>query len=181
MKQSIDRDGTYNFDDPAVIGLFDNRVHLLGEFGMRYRLYDLNIGIALPAIFVSYYASDQVQFDPLQEVLFMADYTFVLSENRVDFSPHLMYRLSDKHSTHVEAAGVLQFFETFWAGAAFRQNYGTAALIGLNLGKDIKLGYAYEFATSKLSGVSNGSHEIQFTLGLGDPNRIKRLNPRYKH
>ncbi len=181
MKQTIDSEGSYNYDDPAVIGLFNNRTHLLGEFGIRYRFYDFNIGLALPTLFVSYYASDQVQFDPLQEVLFMADYTFVLSEKRLEFAPHLMYRMGDRHSTHFEVAGILQFYETFWTGAALRQNYGTAVLIGLNIGKDIKLGYAYEFATSKISGVSNGSHEIQFTLGLGDPNKIKRLNPRYKH
>lgn len=181
MKQSIDKDGSYNYDDPAVIGLLDNRTHLLGEFGVRYRFYDLNIGLALPTLFSPYYASDHVQFDPLQEVLFMADYNFVISEKRVDFSPHFMYRLGNKHYTHFEVAGIFQFFDTFWTGAAFRQNYGTAALIGLNLGKDIRLGYAYEFATSKISGVSNGSHEIQFLLGLGDPNKVKRLNPRYKH
>lgn len=181
MKQTVDKDGSYNYDDPAVRGLFDNKTHLLGEFGIRYRLKDLNIGVALPSLFVSYYASDQVELDPLQEVLFMADYTFVLSEDRLAFDPHFMYRIGDRHSKHFEVAGIFRFFETFWTGAVFRQNYGTAALVGLNLGKDIKLGYAYEFATSKLSGVSNGSHEIQFTLGLGDPDRVKRLNPRYKH
>lgn len=180
-KQTIDNDGSYNFDDPAVIGLFNNKTHLLGEFGLHYRFYDLNIGLALPTLFTSYYASEQVQFDPLQEVLFMADYTFVLSEKRLAFAPYLLYRLGDKHLTHFEAAGVLQFYETFWTGAAFRQNYGTAALIGLNLGQDIKLGYAYEFVTSKISGISNGSHEIQFSLSLGDPNKSKRLNPRFKH
>jgi type IX secretion system PorP/SprF family membrane protein len=65
----------------------------------------------------------------------------------------------------------LAFKDKFWIGGSYRQDDSFAALAGLNVGHFFNLSYSYDFTTSSLSSVSNGTHEI--VLGL-------LLNNRYK-
>lgn len=178
-KQTMDKNESYNFSDPAVIGLFNSQTHFLGEFGVYYRFNDFALGLALPTLFNTHYATEKADFDPLNEVLLMANYTFVLSENKLTFAPHLQYRIREELSGQLEVTGILRFYETFWIGGLYRQNYGAATLIGLSIGDNISLGYAYELASSQVNGFSNGSHEIQLSLTFDEI--LKRLKPRYRH
>ncbi|RYY18401.1 MAG: type IX secretion system membrane protein PorP/SprF, partial [Sphingobacteriaceae bacterium] len=54
----------------------------------------------------------------------------------------------------------MAFQDKFWIGGSYRRNDAFAAMAGINVGSFFNLGYAYDFTTSNLNTVSNGTHEI---------------------
>ncbi len=51
-------------------------------------------------------------------------------------------------------------YDKFELGISYRHDDAFVALAGLNITRNLKLGYAYDFSTSELSGYNNGSHEF---------------------
>ena len=56
------------------------------------------------------------------------------------------------------------FKDKVWLGGSYRKDDSFSAMAGFNIGKMVNLTYSYDFTTSDLNTVSNGSHEI--VLGL---------------
>ncbi|RYE31230.1 MAG: type IX secretion system membrane protein PorP/SprF, partial [Sphingobacteriaceae bacterium] len=70
----------------------------------------------------------------------------------------------------------MAFQDKFWIGGSYRRNDAIAAMAGINVGSFLNLGYAYDFTTSNLNTVSNGTHEI--ILGIMLNNAYKVICPR---
>lgn len=182
LKHSIDTDESLDFNDPEIIALFNNTTRFLSEFGINYRYYDLNIGFSLPVLMDPSYSSEEFSFDPLNELLFMGSYVFQLPGNKIALEPYFLYRIKENLPAQFEATGIMRFNDLFWIGGAYRQDYGASALVGLHVGENVKIGYAYEFAAAQVNSYTGGSHEIQLSMGLGDKEKkAKRMNPRFRH
>jgi type IX secretion system PorP/SprF family membrane protein len=54
----------------------------------------------------------------------------------------------------------IQYQDLIWLGFSYRYNVGYAALLGVNISSTINLGYSYDYTTTPLNTVSNGTHEI---------------------
>ncbi len=52
------------------------------------------------------------------------------------------------------------FYDKFELGVSYRYTDAFIALTGFNITRNLKIGYAYDFSVSDLSGYNNGSHEI---------------------
>ena len=70
----------------------------------------------------------------------------------------------------------LAFKDRFWIGASYRNQDSVAGLLGFNLSSLINISYSYEYTTSALGTVSNGTHEI--VLGLMLNNKDREISPR---
>ncbi len=70
----------------------------------------------------------------------------------------------------------LAFRDRFWIGASYRNQDSVAGLLGLNISSLINISYAYDYTTSALRTVSNGTHEI--VIGIMLNNRDRELSPR---
>jgi len=71
----------------------------------------------------------------------------------------------------------MAFRDKFWLGGSYRKDDSFSALAGFNIGYLFSLGYSYDFTTSNLGSVSNGSHEI--VLGLLLNNRYRVTCPQH--
>ncbi|MGN6638315.1 MAG: PorP/SprF family type IX secretion system membrane protein [Mucilaginibacter sp.] len=69
----------------------------------------------------------------------------------------------------------LAFRNRFWIGGAYRNGDAIAGMFGLNISSLINIGYSYDYTTSALRTVSNGTHEI--VIGLMLNNRDHLLSP----
>ena len=70
----------------------------------------------------------------------------------------------------------LAFQDRFWVGASYRHNDSVAGLFGLNISSLINISYSYDYTTSALRTVSNGTHEIVIGLMLDNKDRV--VSPR---
>ena len=52
-------------------------------------------------------------------------------------------------------------------GLSYRYDDSIAAIIGLNITKQLRFGYAYEHTFTNLGNFNSGSHEILMTFNLG--------------
>ncbi len=65
-------------------------------------------------------------------------------------------------------------------GVSYRFEDAVVALAGFNITRNLKIGYAYDFSTSRLSGYNNGSHEIMLLYNFDLLNfRNKHTSPRF--
>ena len=70
------------------------------------------------------------------------------------------------------------FVDVFWLGAAYRTGDAVSAIAGIQITKQLRLGYAYDYTLSKLKKYNTGTHEI--TLGFDFSfDKSKIANPRF--
>jgi type IX secretion system PorP/SprF family membrane protein len=95
----------------------------------------------------------------------------VFLSDDVTLIPSVLFKYIKPVPTTYDINMKLSFQDKLWIGGSYRHNDSYAALVGLNLSSFVNLGYSYDFTTSALNTVSNGTHEI--VIGI-------LLNNRYK-
>ncbi|MGY0041499.1 PorP/SprF family type IX secretion system membrane protein [Pedobacter sp. NJ-S-72] len=93
----------------------------------------------------------------------------------ISVTPSLMLKYVQDLPASVDINVKAAFKDKFWIGASGRKDDSYTAMVGFNVGHLINLTYAYDFTTSQLNQVSNGSHEI--VLGVLLNNVYKVLCP----
>ncbi len=117
--------------------------------------------------------SDDVAYDQGKKVphlFFSAGYKVYLGD---DFAamPSAMVKIVSPVPASIDVNMKLAYRDKFWMGASYRKDDAFSAMAGFNVGSIMNLGYSYDFTTSGLNTVSNGSHEI--VLGIFLNNRYK--------
>lgn len=103
----------------------------------------------------------------------------ILDVNKdIKFRPGLLFRQVGGAGVQMDVNASFLFKDVVWVGATWRTEKTAAAMVQLQIGKSLQLGYAYDFASaSYLKGMQNGSHELmlnyRFSLVKG-----KALTPR---
>lgn len=62
----------------------------------------------------------------------------------------------------------VSFADKLWLGGSYRHRDSGAGLVGFNLSSFVNVGYSYDFTTSALNTVSNGTHEIVIGILLNN-------------
>ncbi|SKC83826.1 PorP/SprF family type IX secretion system membrane protein [Ohtaekwangia koreensis] len=141
-----------------------------GQFGIHYQLKNFKLAFAIPRLFRTYVASEQdfnkVGIEQIKTTITSASYMIRFS-SRVAFEPMVTYRTYENTVSQYEGLGVIHIDNIAWFGGSYRQDYGATAFIGFNIKDKVKLGYAYEFATSQINSFGDGTHEMQLVLRLG--------------
>lgn len=92
-----------------------------------------------------------------------AGYKFFL-DDQIAAIPSIMVKYVQPAPVSFDLNMKVAFKDRFWIGGSYRKDDSFAGMVGFNLGKLVNLTYSYDFTTSDLNQVSNGSHEI--VLGL---------------
>lgn len=92
----------------------------------------------------------------------------VLLNDDIAAVPSMMVKYVKPAPTSVDVNLKFAFRDKFWLGGSYRKNDSFSALAGFNIGYLFNLGYSYDFTTSQLGSVSNGSHEIVLGLMLNN-------------
>jgi hypothetical protein len=61
-----------------------------------------------------------------------------------------------------------QYRDVMWVGGSYRSLYGFAALAGIRAFNSLIISYSYDYTTTRLNTVSNGSHEIMLGFMIGN-------------
>lgn len=92
-----------------------------------------------------------------------AGYKFFFDEE-IAAIPSVMVKYVQPSPVSVDLNMKIAFRDKIWIGGSYRKDDSFSAMAGFNVGKMVNLTYSYDFTTSDLNQVSNGSHEI--VLGL---------------
>jgi type IX secretion system PorP/SprF family membrane protein len=96
-----------------------------------------------------------------------AGYRFFMSDE-IAATPSVMFKQVSPAPLSFDANLKFAFKDRFWIGGSYRRNDSFSAMAGVNISKLINLTYSYDFVTSELNTVSNGSHEIVLGLQLNN-------------
>ncbi|TCD08248.1 type IX secretion system membrane protein PorP/SprF [Pedobacter frigidisoli] len=92
-----------------------------------------------------------------------AGYKFFF-DDEIAAIPSVMVKYIEPSPMSVDLNMKIAFKDKLWLGGSYRKDDSFSAMAGFNIGKMVNLTYSYDFTTSDLNQVSNGSHEI--VLGL---------------
>lgn len=98
---------------------------------------------------------------------FTAGYRLFLDEE-ITAIPSVMLRKVSPTPVAIDANLKIAFKDRVWIGGSYRRNDSFSALAGINVSKLLNLTYSYDFITSDLSKVSNGTHEIVLGIQLNN-------------
>lgn len=89
-------------------------------------------------------------------------------DDEISATPSVMFKKVSPAPVSVDANLKVAFKDRIWVGGSYRKNDSFSALAGINISKLINLTYSYDFVTSELNTMSNGSHEIVLGIQLNN-------------
>lgn len=166
--------------DPAISGQINNR--LQPDLGAGIWLYGPTYFAGLSAqsllgrtiTFTNNNAPYYGKGKEIPHLFFSAGYKFFLGED-IAAIPSTMIKYVTPAPLTIDLNLKVAFQDKFWIGASYRKNDAVAAMLGFNVSSLFNVSYSYDYTTSNLNTVSNGSHEI--VLGLLLNNRYKVTCP----
>lgn len=152
-------------------------------FGLYYNTKVFYAGFSVPRMIENYVdpnngleIKNKFNYQNLHYFI-TAGYVFKLTEN-VKLKPMTMIKASDGATMQADITCAAYFKETFWFGLTYRTAAAASAFAQINLTKQLRLGYSYDYSTTRLRHYNSGSHEI--TLGYDFPlQKTGVLTPRY--
>lgn len=120
--------------------------------------------------------SNITQSQTVPHYFFTAGVKLPLSDD-VSLMPSVLVKVIQPVPTTFDVNMKLGFQDIFWLGGSYRKDDSFGALAGFNINSSINVGYSYDFTTSALKTVSNGTHEI--VIGILLNNKYKVRNPRH--
>ncbi|MBE7175121.1 MAG: type IX secretion system membrane protein PorP/SprF [Mucilaginibacter polytrichastri] len=164
--------------DPAISN--GNNNQLKPDVGMGIWAYaaDYFVGVSVQQLlpqrlrFADNSAYNQSKTVP--HYFFTAGYKLFLGDD-VSLLPSVLVKVVKPVPTTFDINAKLAFQDRFWIGGSYRNQDAFAAMAGFNISYLLNVGYSYDFTTSALNRVSNGTHEI--VVGLTLNNRYRDACP----
>jgi type IX secretion system PorP/SprF family membrane protein len=164
--------GSANPSDPSVYG---NEVIAKTNLDMNAGLwlYSQNyfVGIAANQLIphkIDYNDLLDVKKGKLVPHIFAtAGYRFFINED-VNLIPSVMVKSLGGIPIQIDVNAKMQFKDLFWFGASYRAKYGLAGMAGMNVMQRFTVSYSYDYSTTKINTISNGTHEVVLGFILGN-------------
>ncbi len=150
--------------------------------GLFYATEDLYVGISSTRILENDYEfenqSSTITREKLSRQYYLtAGYTIQMANPALEFLPSVFLQ-SDAKVTKIDINARLMYNKKFWGGVSYRVGSAVVGMVGLNILNGVKVGYAYDFDTSRLMKFSRGSHEVM--LGYDFRIGVEKLPQKYK-
>lgn len=163
--------GPLEENDPAIQGIQPNQ--LSPNLGAGLWLYGPRffIGTSALQLLSGEGSGGSSKISAVPHFYATGGYKVFLSDD-IDVLPSILLSKTSAAPMSVDLNAKLAFRDAFWLGGSFRKNDSFSAIAGFNISHLFNLSYAYDFTTSELQGISNGSHEIVLGLLLNNRYRV---------
>jgi len=132
------------------------------DFGVQYQqMKKLYVGLSGTNLLESSADIGNVRYGPKRNLFLTAGYYINLAEKRkrsLYLIPSFLVK-SDLLNVQFDITARVEYNDLLWAGVSYRYQDAVAALAGVNI-KGFRIGASYDFTTSSLNEVSNGSIEV---------------------
>lgn len=93
-------------------------------------------------------------------------------DDEISAVPSMMLKRVEGLPISIDVNMKLDYKDKIWLGGSYRKSDSFSAMLGFNFKKFVNLTYAYDFTTSGLSAISNGSHEIVLGFQLNNAYQV---------
>lgn len=151
-------------------------------FGTYFSNRNFYVGLSIPRMLqnkvdaVTGKAQNKMNL-PYWHYYLMGGYVFTLNES-VKLKPTFMTKIVSGAPVIADIGAHVLLNEVLWLGGSYRTSDSWAAVMSIQLNKQMRLGYSYDYTLTELQRFNNGTHEI--TLGFDfsfDKNKV--VTPRY--
>jgi type IX secretion system PorP/SprF family membrane protein len=104
-------------------------------------------------------------------------YVFDLNE-KIKIKPSALLKIAEGAPMQLDISTSIWYNETVSLGFSYRTNDSFTTLFQLQLGKQVRIGYAYDYITSSLSRYTTGNNEVMLRYEMRRKNN-KIITPRY--
>lgn len=157
--------------NPDPIYSQDIYKNFLPNFGVGFYLFsdDTYFGLSAPKLIENKITRDDYETDYVSKekihVYFVAGKEYRFNEE-FQLKTNVMLRYVQNAPISFQLSAMVGFKENFWIGGMWRYGDAFGIVAQFQATKKMLIGYSYDFTTSQLNTVSNGTHEIMFSYDL---------------
>ncbi|WP_372641212.1 type IX secretion system membrane protein PorP/SprF [Ancylomarina sp.] len=166
--------------DPLIQELNND---VLPNFGVGNYVYgeDFFVGFSIPRLLQTEIKSGGISSAKLDKsklhYFLMAGYLIKVNPF-IKLKPTMLLKATQGSRLSWDLSATAIFLDRFWLGTSFRNEDSVAAIFQVNINNQLRLGYSYDIAVSKLSSRTHGSHEISMSYDIVFKSK-KLRSPRY--
>lgn len=159
---------TQDAGDQMLDERYQNEV--LGNFGagIYYHSDQFFAGVAVPRILDNTKDAGSIvdlKYIGQRHYYFMVG-GYINANRMLKIRPSAMLKFTQNAPMAIDADLAFIFYDKFWVGANYRVLESAALYFQLSISKQFKIGYAFEFSTSKLRSYNAGTHELMLSYDL---------------
>jgi len=178
LNNSIAFDKAIIIDQNDVIVSNSNRskTGFTSDFGLLYKIKELQVGISVPQIF----SDPNLDINTVGEKFTLTSsrhyraslkYTLFLNKSKdLSIYPMLVARYVNGAPFQYDANVVVDFKKLGWIGLTYHSNYAFSSSLGFRF-QNMIIGYVYDFPLGDLNQFTKGSHEFILGYRFGDQNK----------
>lgn len=155
--QSLDQ------SDPTLTKSYYNTTQFAAGAGLLYNWKNLDVSVSLPHIL----STNQ----PLNGYTHAAVFYNIKAGEKFKITPWICYQnipvTKSVYSGYIKA----MYKEFVWLQAGYQSNKALHTMLGVNV-ENMSLGYGFRFNNSEFYSISNGSHEISFSIKIPQRSRV---------
>ena len=121
--------------------------------------------------------TDGVQSRQYRHYFVTAGYVFDAGE-KFKIKPSALLKVADGAPLQVDANASIWYNETFSLGFSYRTNDSFTTMVQIQIAKQFRIGYAYDFIISSLSRYTSGNNEVMLRYELRKE-KTRILTPRF--
>ena len=178
LNNSIAFDKAIIIDPNDVIVSNSNRskTGFTSDFGLLYKIKELQVGISVPQIF----SDPNLDINTVGEKFTLTSsrhyraslkYTLFLNKSKdLSIYPMLVARYVNGAPFQYDANVVVDFKKLGWIGLTYHSNYAFSSSLGFRF-QNMIIGYVYDYPLGDLNQFTKGSHEFILGYRFGDQNK----------
>jgi len=134
-------------------------------FGIYFKLKNAYIGLSMPELVETNYENGISSWKQARHYYFIAGYIANMGKS-LKFKPTVLVRYTQNAPVSAEITGQLIIKDRIWIGGMYRLKESVGGLLGIQITKQLRLGYAYDYGIGELSAYGKGAHEIMLNYNF---------------
>lgn len=164
-------------NDAMLTENYSNEITPNFGFGMLYHTEKLYIGISSPKILHRETSLPVANLREQRHYYFIAGGYFTLNR-MIKLRPSTMIKVTENAPFAADVSLAAIFYDKFWIGGNYRFDESGGLFFQVQLNPQLKIGYAFDIATTALMIHNFGTHEILLSYDLNFKDK-EIMNPRY--
>lgn len=188
LRVGLNEIGVLQGMDPSFSENYTSKVMPNFGFGVYYHTTNFYLGASVPKLLENYYTS-RVE-NAKDEMRERRHYNLIAGGmiklgKKVKLKPSFMLKIAESTPPVLDFTTLLYLLnDRFWIGPAFRtafkSNDAVSAIVGVNVIKQLAIGYAFDYSlVNKTFEYNHGSHELMLRYDFIYGNNKKVKSPRY--